>query len=203
MSCTLLSDCCNSKSKRNAWFWPTWMGSNSMYSDFYTHEFCLSQRLPHPVLEYVRQVPMRLRYQKPTFESSLDWRAELQGQTHMQDSCGGLERGEADAHWLQMAALGLSEQWYRSTSFLAILVLAKLHLTTSGLFLPLHSPPRADTCHSSVPHCPLSQAACMLVGGPSRVWLLKESDALWVKQKHRIIWHSSFWNKLKLNKQYS
>lgn len=149
MSCTLLSDCCNSKSKRNAWFWPTWMGSNSMYSDFYTHEFCLSQRLPHPVLEYVWQVPMRLRYRKPTFESSLDWRAELQGQTHMQDSCGGLERGEADAHWLQMAALGLSEQWYRSTSLLAILVLAKLHLTTSGLFLPLHSPPRADTSQLS------------------------------------------------------
>lgn len=46
MSCTLLSDCCNSKTKRNAWFWPTWMGSNSMYSDFYTRVLPLSKTPP-------------------------------------------------------------------------------------------------------------------------------------------------------------
>lgn len=178
-----------------------WLISNSMYSDFFTNEFCLSQRLPHPVMERERQVPLRLRNWKPTFESSLDWKAELQSQTwrffwwfgERQGRCSLAPNGRTGAVWAMVQIHKFSG--YLGFSWSCTSPQVDCFCLSVPLPRPTHISAQCLTVH--LPR----QSVCWL--GSHHMWLLKESDALWVKQKHRISWDSSFWNKLKSNKQYS
>lgn len=140
MGCTLFSDyCVESKSKRASQPWfcrSAWPGSNGVCSHFYINGSSLSQNLPYPVMHVHGTFPWGegIGSLKQRVESSLNWRAELQGQAHRL-SWGYLSRG--------------TDPWVFWLSWIC----PKQCLIISSSFLLFHSPPQTtDTLQLLTDH---------------------------------------------------